>query len=72
MKYMSIICHILDVRKEQEWLTNEVGVTIFKIIKEDEYDETNIRRIIFCVPDEEFETMLKLKYPPGIFEEFIE
>ena len=68
MKFMSYACALWEVEREKEWLTKEVGVTIFKVDYE-YHKHPNLRQanIIFYVPDKELETMIKLKYPPNTF-----
>lgn len=72
MKFMSYTCFTFEESKVKQWLTEEVGVTIFKIIEQDEATvgpgkQTMWSKIIFYVPDAELETIIKLKYPSGTF-----
>ena len=58
----------------KKWLSNDLGVTIFKVVEIDEQInglgiQALTAMIVFYVPDKEFETMLKLTYPPGTFRE---
>jgi hypothetical protein len=74
MKFMSYTCSLWELNIKKKWLTDDIGVTIFKVIELDEHIpglgiQTVSAMIVFYIPDKEFETMLKLTYPPGTFEE---
>ena len=74
MKFMSYTCDLWQLAIKKKWLTDDLGVTIFKVVELDEHIpglgiQTVNAMIIFYIPDREFETMLKLTYPPGTFEE---
>jgi len=72
MKFMSYTCSILDTHEKIVWLTDVVGVTIFKTVEIQQVPHQttdSLERIIFYVPDKEFEMKIKLTYPPGTFEE---
>ena len=60
------------VVSQKKWLTDVVGVTIFRTKEIDEPIaglglQTAYVEFIFYVPNEEHETMIKLTYPPGTF-----
>lgn len=72
MKFMSYTCLLWEVDSKKKWLTDVVGVTIFKVVEPDIKNNKQfmsvLAKIIFYVPDEELETVIKLKYPPNTFE----
>jgi hypothetical protein len=64
-------CPTDGVEHYKQWIENEVGARIFRTI-EILGDSSNGKTIaacviVFIVPDQEFETMLTLKYPPNTF-----
>jgi len=70
MKMLSIKGRLVDKAAMIKQLEAE-GVIIFRTYKYDQHmigAKTHCR-IIFNVPDEETETALRLKYPPGYFDE---
>lgn len=70
MKFMSYTCLLWEVDSKKKWLTDVVGVTIFKVVEPENNKQfmSVLAKIIFYVPDEELETVIKLKYPPNTFE----
>ncbi len=72
MKFMSYTCQLWEIETKKKWLTDVVGVTIFRVIEPDvkgnKHQLQLPAKIIFYVSDEELETVIKLKYPPNTFE----
>ena len=73
MKIMSYTCGIWEADIKKKWLA-DIGVTVFRTIELDEQIpglgiQPVTAVILFYVPDKEFETILKLTYPPGTFKE---
>jgi len=72
MRVMSFTCDAWESDIKKKWLTDVVGVTIFRTKEIDEPIvglglQTSYVEFIFYVPNEEHETMIKLTYPPGTF-----
>jgi len=73
MKLMSYNVIYGLTEKAKEWLTNEVGVTVFKVVPDhrgmkDAAGEPLENIIIFRV-DEEHATAIRLKYPRYVFKD---
>ena len=64
MKMMSCMCWIDELENTKSLLVNELGVTIFRVERK---GSSIMLTVVFSVPDEETETMIKLKYPAGFF-----
>jgi hypothetical protein len=74
MKLISAACHALDVNSLVQKLKEDgvevVRTVIIKVTDPHTFQEvpSNQRIVIFRVMNEETETMLGLKYPPGMFQ----
>jgi hypothetical protein len=71
---MKLLVHTCDeqyLEARKKWLTEEVGLPIFKIRKVfSPIDAIVDYQIVVIVVDEDLESFLKLKYPPHTFEDF--
>jgi hypothetical protein len=73
MKFMSYKCFSYQTEKYKKWLTDEVGVTVFKVVPDhrgmlDAAGEPVEDIIIFFV-DDEHATAIRLKYPTYLFQD---
>ena len=71
MRVMSYVCNSGGALTALAWLTDVVGVTIWrfnKMVDPITGLSNGKTQIMFYVIDEEHETMIKLKYPMGTFE----
>ena len=71
MKLLSHTCPENKLDEAKQWLTKEVGLQIFRTHKiySPEFNDIEYQ-IIVIVIDEDTESYLKLKYPPGTFRDF--
>lgn len=71
MKLLVHICEEQELEVKKRWLTEEVGLPIFRVRKMfSPIDDIMGYQIVVIVVDEDLESFLKLKYPPNTFEDF--
>ena len=72
MKILAVTCDTDRLEETLGWLRTEPGVYIVKVAKLNEYLQNitytpNWSIVLIRIMDEETETILRLKYPPGTF-----
>lgn len=71
MKLLTHFCEEHQLEEKKRWLTDEVGLTVFRVRKifSPMFSDVSYQ-IVVIVMDDDVESFLKLKYPPGTFQDF--
>jgi len=71
MKLLVHTCEEHELEDKKRWLTDDVGLSIFKVRKifSPAFSDVDYQ-IVVIVMDDDLESFLKLKYPPGTFRDF--
>lgn len=71
MKLLVHICDTSEVESKVKWLIDEVGVPVYRVREVPlPHDYAPCCQIIVIAIDEDTESYLKLKCPPGTFKDF--